>query len=241
MESLTKENREIASKHVVDGTFTNHHATYLLRGLDRDFIYLLQITKKHNLKPNLLRASILAARNRGNSRCGKVSIQMRRHGAVSSTYMFSVEGEWLAQADIPNDSVEMLKSPPDQFSPYIDVVQEREDSNKLDAKGERSIRDLRLGLKGVCFKAVVVKKSEVIAVTSRDGVPLLVCSVTLSDDTGEIPLAVWNSQIGTISEGDRVEVRDARVRSFRGQLQLSLRKKTGSLTVLESAKKILIT
>jgi hypothetical protein len=44
-----------------------------------------------------------------------------------------------------------------------------------------------------------------------------------------------------ISEGDRDEVRDARVRSFSGQLQLSLRKKTGRLTILESAKKILIT
>ncbi len=212
-----------------------------IRGLDRDFIYLLQITQKYNLKPNLLRASILAARNRGNSRCGKVSIQMRRHGAVSSTYMFSVEGEWLAQADISNDSVEMLRNPPNRFLPYIDLVQEREDSNKLDAKGERSISDLSLGLKGVCFKAVVVKKSDVRAVTSRDGIPLLVCSVTLSDGTGEIPLAVWNSQIGTISEGDRVEVRNARVRSFRGQIQLSLRRRTGSLTVLETAKKILIT
>ena len=212
-----------------------------IRGLDRDFIYLLQITQKYNLKPNLLRASILAARNRGNSRCGKVSIQMRRHGAVSSTYMFSVEGEWLAQADISNDSVEMLRNPPNQFLPYIDLIQEREDSNKLDAKGERSISDLSLGLKGVCFKAVVVKKSDVRAVTSRDGIPLLVCSLTLSDGTGEIPLAVWNSQIGTISEGDRVEVRNARVRSFRGQIQLSLRRRTGSLTVLETAKKILIT
>ena len=212
-----------------------------IRGLDRDFIYLLQITQKYNLKPNLLRASILAARNRGNSRCGKVSIQMRRHGAVSSTYMFSVEGEWLAQADISNDSVEMLRNPPNQFLPYIDLIQEREDSNKLDAKGERSISDLSLGLKGVCFKAVVVKKSDVRAVTSRDGIPLLVCSLTLSDGTGEIPLALWNSQIGTISEGDRVEVRNARVRSFRGQIQLSLRRRTGSLTVLETAKKILIT
>jgi ssDNA-binding replication factor A large subunit len=155
--------------------------------------------------------------------------------------MFSVEGEWVAQADISNDSVEMLRNPPNRFLPYIDLVQEREDSNKLDAKGERSISDLSLGLKGVCFKAVVVKKSDVRAVTSRDGIPLLVCSVTLSDGTGEIPLAVWNSQIGTISEGDRVEVRNARVRSFRGQIQLSLRRRTGSLTVLETVKKILIT
>jgi len=208
-----------------------------IRGLDKDFIYLLQITKKHNLKPSLLRASILAARNRGNSRCGKVSIQTRRHGAASSTYMFSVESGWLAQADIPDDSVEMLRNPPDRFSPYINFLHERENSNKLAAKAKTRIRDMRLGLKSVSFEAVVVKKSGVRAVTSRDGIPLLVCSVTLSDGTGEIPLSIWNNQIGTISEGDRVEVHDARVRSFRGQIQLSLRKKIGRLTVLETVKK----
>jgi len=208
-----------------------------IRGLDKNFIYLLQVAEKHNLKPKLLHLSILAARNRGNSRCGKVSIQMRQHGAASSTYMFSVEGDWLAQADISNDSVEMLRSPPDRFSSYVNLVQERDYSRKLDAKAVGGISDLRLGLKGVCFKAVVVKKSDVRAVTSRNGTPLLVCSVTLSDGTGEIPLTVWNSQIETISEGDRVEVRDARVRSFRGQIQLSLKRKTGSLTVLERAKK----
>ena len=164
---------------------------------------------------------------------------MRRHGSVSSTYMFSVEGVWLAQADIPNDSVEMLRNPPERFSRYIDVIQEHE-ANRLDAKGERSISDLRLGWKNVCFKAVVVKKSEVRAVTSRDGIPLLVCSVTLSDGTGEIPLSIWNNQIGTISKGDRVEVHDAIVRNFRGQIQLSL-KKTGRLTILEGAKKTPIT
>jgi len=77
--------------------------------------------------------------------------------------MFSVESGWVAQADIPNGSVEM-RNPPERFSRYIDVIQERE-ANKLDAKGESRIRDLRLGWKNVCFKAVVVKKSEVRAVT----------------------------------------------------------------------------
>jgi len=71
------------------------------------------------------------------------------------------------------------------------------------------------------------------AVTSRDGTPLLVCDVTLSDGTGEIPLAVWNSQIGTVSEGDLVQIENASVRSFRGKTQLSLSRKMGALTVLK--------
>jgi len=81
----------------------------------------------------------------------------------------------------------------------------------------------------------VVKKSAVRAVTSKDGTPLLVCDVTLSDGTGEIPLAVWNSEIGTVSEGDSVQIENARVRSYRGKIQLSLNRTMGGLTVLKSA------
>jgi replication factor A1 len=150
--------------------------------------------------------------------------------------MFSVGRGWIAQSDISDDSVEKLRNPPAQLSAYIRLVQERGDSNKLDATGVKRIRDLRVGLRNVSLTAVVVRKSEVRAVTSRDGIPLLVCSATLSDGTGEIPLSVWNNQIGAVAEGDRIEVHGARVRSFRGQIQLSLGK-TSSLTVLKKAKK----
>lgn len=78
-----------------------------------------------------------------------------------------------------------------------------------------------------------MKKSEVRAVTSRDGMPLLVCDVTLSDGTGEIPLSVWNNQIDTVSQGDLVQIENATVRSFRGKIQLSLSRKVGVLTVLK--------
>jgi ssDNA-binding replication factor A large subunit len=87
------------------------------------------------------------------------------------------------------------------------------------------------------LKARVVKKSEVRAVNSKDGTPLLVCDITLSDGTGEIPLAVWNNQISTVSKGDLVQVQNARVRSFRGEIQLSLGRKNSVLTVLEPADK----
>jgi hypothetical protein len=203
---------------------------------DRDILYLLQIAEKHNVSPTLLHASMLAARDHGVSRCGKVSIELRLRGVASSTYMFSVEGKPVAQADIPDHSVKELENLPDELSRYINTVEEHRDSN-----GERKISDLRLGLKDVCFKAIVTKKSDVTAVTSRYGMPLLVCSVTLSDGTGEIPLTLWNNQTATVFKGDRVQVRDARVGNFRGTIQLSLSRKTGEVIVVESETKAPIT
>jgi len=154
-----------------------------------------------------------------------------------STYMFSVKGEPLAQAHIRNESVERLVKLPDELSGFLEAEDKRKNSSRLDGQSESPIGSLRYGLSGVSFKAHVIKKSEVRAVTSKDGNPLLVCSVTLSDGTGAIPLTIWNNQINTISEGDLVQVQNAKVGSFRGEIQLSLSRKTGVLSVLESKNK----
>lgn len=146
--------------------------------------------------------------------------------------MFSVKGKVLAQAKLKNDSVRRLKRLQNELTRFLEEDLKRS-SRKLDPTRDSAIGTLRYGLSGVSFKARVLKKSKTRAVNSKDGTPLLVCDLTLSDGTGEIPLAVWNSQIATITKGDMVQIQNARVRSFRGEIQLSLSRKTGSLTVLE--------
>jgi ssDNA-binding replication factor A large subunit len=145
--------------------------------------------------------------------------------------MFSLKGKPLAQANLQNDSIRKLARLPEGFL----HANEPRSSKKLDANTVSTIGNLRLGLSGVSFKANVIKKSQVRAVTSKDGNPLLVCDVTLSDGTGQIPLAIWNSQIDTVSQGDMVQIENARVRSYRGEIQLTLGRKTGLMTVLEQS------
>ena len=204
------------------------------RGSDRDLMYMLQLSNKYDIAPAVFHASILNAQERGKAKCGKFAIELRQRAELSCVYMFSFQGKPLGQAELSNQSIDKLRRLPENFSGLH--IRKREEPNSSEMR-ESSIRDLKFGLKGVSFKAHVVKKSDVRAVTSKDGNPLLVCSVTLSDGTGEIPLAIWNSQINTVYEGDLVEIRDARVRSFRGEIQLSLNRKTGALTVLQPAKK----
>jgi hypothetical protein len=170
---------------------------------------------------------------RRRAQCGDLEIEIRSSGATSSMYMFSAKGKTLAQADLQTDSISRLKRLPAELSRFLEPEEKATNLNRLGMASE--IGTLRYGLKGVSFKARVVQKSSVRAVTSKAGTPLLVCDVTLSDGTGEIPLAVWNSQIGTVATGDLVQVENARVRSFRGKIQLFLGRKTGVLTVLEHA------
>jgi hypothetical protein len=150
--------------------------------------------------------------------------------------MFSVEGEPLAQATIKGTSIRKLRKVPIEYSSILEQDSYRRGSRDVGSPIQTDIGKMRVGQGGLSFKAHVVKKSETRAVTTRDGTPLLVCSITLSDGTGQIPLAVWNSQINEISEGDLVEVQNARVRNFRGEIQLALSRKAGALRVLEPAK-----
>jgi len=207
------------------------------RGQDRDLAYLLQLAQKHSLSLKAFHDSLLTAERKGKAQCRGLKIEIRSRAETSSTYMFSLEDEPFAQATIRTSSVRKLVKLPQEYSNFLEEDENRLERNRNGALIPSDIGNMRVGQGGLSFKAHVVRKSEVRAVTTRDGTPLLVCSITLSDGTGQIPLAVWNSQINEISEGDLVEVQNARVRNFRGEIQLALSRKAGVLRVLEPAVK----
>ena len=197
---------------------------------------MLQLAQKHDLPLKTFHDSLMAAERKGKAQCRGLKIDIRSRAEAAATYMFSLDDEPFAQATIRTSSVRKLIKLPEEYSGYL------QDENRLQRGRNGSILpsdigNMRVGQGGLSFKAHVVRKSDVRAVTTRDGTPLLVCSITLSDGTGQIPLAVWNSQISEISEGDLVEVQNARVRNFRGEIQLALSRKAGVLRVLEPAAK----
>ena len=204
------------------------------RGQDRDLAYLLQLAQKHSLSLKAFHDSLMTAERKGRAQCKGLKIETRSRAETASTYMFSIEGEPFAQATIRSSSVRKLVKLPQEYANFLEADENR---NRNGSQIPKDIGNMRVGQGGLSFKAHVVRKSEVRAVTTRDGTPLLVCSITLSDGTGQIPLAVWNSQINEISEGDLVEVQNARVRNFRGEIQLALSRKAGVLRVLEPASK----
>jgi ssDNA-binding replication factor A large subunit len=90
------------------------------------------------------------------------------------------------------------------------------------------------GRPAVGLRARVIDKSEVRTVLSRDGLPLVVCSATLSDGTGQIQLPLWNRQIDSVAKNDMLIIREATVRHFRGEMHLSIPRKTGSISIIHS-------
>ncbi len=193
------------------------------------------LSRKHDLDPVELAASLVAARKNGKSKCGGITVDLRDESADEAFYMFSLDGVPVAQAKIPDYTIEAFRRPSQENQSFITsrISARRNEAGDAD-DGENRIAGLRVGSKRINFKARVVKKSEVRAVTSRDGTPLLVCSATLNDGTGTIQMPLWNEQIASVREGDSVQIHDARIRLFRGQMQISLPHGSGNMTVLKT-------
>jgi len=102
---------------------------------------------------------------------------------------------------------------------------------------DMKIRDVNSGVRWVNLKARVVEKPIARTVFSRfNNNPLGLSTSTISDDTGSIKFPLWNAQINMVSIGDTVQIDNGRVKTFRGELQVSVGK-TGKLTVIENQSK----
>jgi replication factor A1 len=207
------------------------------RGSDRDLAYLLLLARKYGLEPADLHNALVKAKASKESSCGPLAIELRERKESACRFMFSQDDRSVAQASVSDASLAKLRDVPPEFkrllqSPHLRATIDSE------AEPERRIRDLQYGLKHVSLKAKVTEKSEIRAVESRNGSPLAVCIATLSDGTGEIRLPLWNRQIDSIAKDDTVVIRDATVKNFRGEMQLSLPWRTGTISTVQSTNGI---
>ena len=95
------------------------------------------------------------------------------------------------------------------------------------------IKDVDINVRWVNLKAKVVEKSVARRVYSRFGTSHGLSTAIISDNTGSIKLPLWDAQIEMISVGDTVEIEHARVRMFRGELQVNVGR-NGKLNVIEN-------
>jgi len=206
------------------------------RGSDRDLVYLLMLAKKYGLEPTHLHNALEKAKKSKEASCGTLSIELRERGENASRFMFSQNDRSVAQAAVSDASLARLRDVPPEFKRLLKDSHTQSANDRAESK--RRIADLQFGLKHVNLKARVTDKSEVRAVESRNGSPLAVCIATLSDGTGEVRLPLWNRQIDSIAKNDTVVIHDATVKHFRGEMQLSLPWKTGSISTVQSAEGI---
>ncbi|MCJ7613736.1 OB-fold nucleic acid binding domain-containing protein, partial [Candidatus Bathyarchaeota archaeon] len=96
------------------------------------------------------------------------------------------------------------------------------------------IRDLKLGMNRINLKAKVIEIPKPKTVFSRLGKLNTVANAKVTDETGSIQLPLWNQQIDTVTVGDTIQVENARVVTFKGELQLKVGS-GGQLSVIEKS------
>lgn len=94
------------------------------------------------------------------------------------------------------------------------------------------INELKPGMNDVSIRAKIVEVAEPKQITTKFGTQTTLTNITLEDDTGTIPMALWGMQSEGISEGVEVEVTGGFTKEFRGTLQLGIGK-TGSIKPVE--------
>ena len=72
----------------------------------------------------------------------------------------------------------------------------------------------------ITLKARVIEISTPRSIFTRFGNLATVTNAKVTDETGIILLPLWNQQIGTVAVGDTVQVENARIATFGGELQL---------------------
>jgi len=99
------------------------------------------------------------------------------------------------------------------------------------------VGELNPASRAVNVKAKVVSKTNVRSIASgRDGAPHRVCDALIGDETGCIYLTLWDDNIGKISEGETVNIKNGYVSLFKGNMRLNI----GRYGTLEVAKESLV-
>lgn len=93
-----------------------------------------------------------------------------------------------------------------------------------------NIADLTVESENVELEATIKEIQTPRAVTGKYGQKRITLA-TLEDETGEIPVTLWEEQIDAVEEGARVRVSGAYTRDWVGDLQLNI-PRAGSIRVV---------
>jgi len=197
--------------------------------------YLIWISKKYNLDVHKFFKSFLDAWAHEKSSYKGISIHCRQKTENDGAFLITQDQKVITQLRLSKATLEHL--------PYVDLERIPWNETGLVRKIENlklinmKIKDVNSKVKWVNLKAKVVKKPIASIVYSRfDHNPLGLSNSTISDETGSMKMPLWNNQINMVSIGDTIQIDKGRVKTFRGELQVSVGK-NGKLKVIKHKPK----
>jgi replication factor A1 len=193
--------------------------------------YLIRLSKKYGLDTRKFLMCFPDAWAHEKSSHNGISIQLRQKTKDNCVFLVTQDQTVIAQLHLSQNLLRYLPEVDPASFPSIGFTP----SSRMETleTGDLEIKDIDARVRRVNVKAKVVGKSMPRCVFSRFGDALTVSTATISDGTGSMRMSLWNAEIDRVSIGDTVQIDNGRVRTFRGELQVSLGRK-GRLQVVEN-------
>jgi hypothetical protein len=187
--------------------------------------YLAIVAIKYKFDSAELLDHVTEAWKEEEARFGQVSIKCREKADDSAVFLFIIGEDVIAQFSIP---IRVLKEK-NHLEKYVKTLS----ASRNIRVAEPKVKDLKVGMKDISLKVEVLEVPKPNRVYTRNGTISHVSNVLVGDKTGTIRMSLWNEQINDISKGDVIEIKNGAVASFKGKLQLRIRR-SGSLRVIKA-------
>ena len=194
------------------------------------FVYLVRISKKYEIETSKFLKCIHGAWIKGESSCDGVSIRRRQMTEDVGTLLITQDQRIIAQVRLTSRVLGYLERPEIlnlRFEGYAAP------KRKILQPDDLEIKDLNSKTKRFNLDAKVTEKSSLRTILSRWGEALLLSTATIMDRSGTITLPLWKEQTSMISVGDLIHIENARLKRFRGELQVRV-DRLAKLRVVES-------
>ena len=186
------------------------------------FAYLVRISKKYEIEVTKLFECIQIAKTKGEAVFDDLSIKRRQMTLEDGIFLITQNGNVVAQVKLTTKLLNYLARTDlrdIRFDDYVVTKQNTSESENVE------IKDLNSVTKHFNLNVKVTEKSTPRIVPSMYGKRLL-STATISDRSGTIKLPLWNDQIDMASVGDSLHITNARLKRFRGELQVRIGKST---------------
>jgi replication factor A1 len=193
--------------------------------------YLIRVSKKYGLDTREFLMRFPDALTHEKSAHNGISIQLRQKTEDNCVFLVTQGQKVIAQLHLSQKLLKYLPEVDPASFPFIEFTP----NSRIETleTSDLQIKDIDAKVRFVNLKARVVGKSIPRCVFSRFGDALTVSTATISDGTGCMRMSLWNAEIDRVSIGDTVQIENGQVRTFRGELQVSLGR-NGRLQVVEN-------
>ncbi len=182
--------------------------------------------------PELFEA-LVEARKNGEAPCHNLTIRYR--GSINRQAIFLVTKGCAIVGQFRLDE-EFLLQTNIRFENWMqtDKIRRQLDRQRAEAIFT-AIQDLRYGMKKVNLEAEVLRTSTPSTVSTQYGTRATVTNAVIADRTGSVKLCLWNEQALSVRKGYTIQIKNAKVLTYKGEKQLRLGK-GGTVSIMNPTK-----